>query len=221
MVVAEDNLLVREGVRRLLEATGEVIVLAAVADAEELLTAVARLAPDAVLTDIRMPPGNGTEGIRAAKEIRRRWPGVGVVVLSQHADEAYVLDLLGEGADGLGYLLKERVSDRAQLVHALRETSTGGSVIDPTLVDALVGRRRLGAASELDRLTERELGVLRQMALGRSNTAIARELSLSVSSIEKHVNAIFGKLDLGEQPDLHRRVAAVVAYLRRTDEGPR
>jgi DNA-binding NarL/FixJ family response regulator len=141
---------------------------------------------------------------------------VGVVVLSQHADEAYVLDLLSEGADGLGYLLKERVGDRAQLVHALRETSRGSSVIDPTLVDALVGRRRLEAASEMDRLTERELDVLREMALGRSNAAIARQLSLSVSSIEKHVNAIFAKLGMSEEPDLHRRVAAVVAYLRTT-----
>jgi DNA-binding NarL/FixJ family response regulator len=154
------------------------------------------------------------DGISAAKSIRRYHPGTGVVVLSQHADEGYVLELLSEGADGLAYLLKERVGDRDQLVHALRETAQGGSVIDPVLVDALVGRRRLDEASRIARLTQRELDVLKEMAQGRSNPAIAVALSLSQSSIEKHVNAIFTKLGLSEEPRIHRRVTAVVTYLK-------
>ena len=147
VVLAEDSYLVREGTRQLLESTGEVTVVAAVGTAEELLDAVERLRPDAVLTDIRMPPDHGTEGIRAAHAIRAAHPGVGVVVLSQHAEEGYALELFREGADGLAYLLKERIGDRAQLVHALAETCRGGSVVDPVLLDALVGRRRLAPAS--------------------------------------------------------------------------
>jgi DNA-binding NarL/FixJ family response regulator len=214
VAVAEDSYLVREGVQRLLESTGQVDVVAAVEDAEQLLDAVRRLAPDAVLTDIRMPPGHATEGIDAAHAIRAEHPATGVVVLSQHADAGYALRLLARGADGLGYLLKERIGDREQLVHALRETARGGSVIDPVLVDALVGRRRLAGSSGVAALTERELEVLRAMAQGRSNGAIAAALHLSESSIEKHINAIFTKLQLAEEPGLHRRVAAVVAYLR-------
>jgi DNA-binding NarL/FixJ family response regulator len=214
VVVAEDNLLVREGVVRLLESSGDVSVVAAVGTAEELLDAVERLGPDAVLTDIRMPPGHSTEGIRAAHALRASFPGVGVVVLSQHADAGYVLDLLQHGSEGLAYLLKERIGDRAELLVALRETVRGGSVIDPVLVDALVGRRRLERSSGLADLTDRELDVLRAMARGLSNTAIAGELFLSESSIEKCSSAIFSKLGLAEEPQLHRRVAAVVTYLR-------
>jgi DNA-binding NarL/FixJ family response regulator len=214
VVVAEDNYLVREGVRRLLESTGEVEVVAAVGTAPELLRAVRTCRPQAVMTDIRMPPGHATEGIDAAHVIRAEAPDTGVVVLSQHADAGYVLQLLQHGAEGLGYLLKERIGDREQLVHALRETAQGGSVIDPVLVDALVGRRRLEQSSGLADLTERELEVLRAMAQGLSNAAIGRQLFLSASSIEKHINAIFTKLDLPDEPGTHRRVAAVVAYLR-------
>ena len=214
MIIAEDSYLVREGVRQLLEATGEVDVVASVGDANALLSLVEELQPDAVLTDIRMPPDHGTEGIAAAKAIRRAYPTTGVVVLSQHADEGYVVELISEGAEGLGYLLKERVGDREQLTNALRETSRGGSVIDPTLVDALMRRRHLDKRSKLDVLTARELAVLREMAGGSSNAAIGQALSLSQSSIEKHVNAIFSKLGLAEEPRLHRRVAAVVTYLR-------
>jgi len=214
VVLAEDSYLVREGLRRVLESSGEIAVLDAVGTAEDLVDAVARHAPDAVMTDIRMPPGHSTEGIRAAHAIRAAHPGVGVVVLSQHAEAGYVLDLVRHGADGLGYLLKERIGDRDQLVHALRETARGGSVIDPVLVDALVGRRRLEQTSGLADLTERELDVLRAMAQGMSNSAVAATLYLSESSIEKHVSAIFAKLGLAEEPRLHRRVAAVVAYLR-------
>ena len=216
VVVAEDSYLVREGVRRLLEATPDVVVLAAVPTAEELLTAVERERPDAVLTDVRMPPGHSTEGIRAAHAIRAAHPGTGVVVLSQHADAGYVLALLQHGAEGLGYLLKERIGDREQLVGALRETCRGGSVIDPVLVDALVGRHELQQTSGLSELTGRELEVLRAMAQGLSNAAVARTLFLSESSIEKHVGAIFAKLGLAEERQVHRRVAAVVAYLRAT-----
>jgi DNA-binding NarL/FixJ family response regulator len=219
IVVAEDSYLVREGVVRLLESTGRVEVVAAVGTAGELLEAVERLQPDAVLTDIRMPPGHGTEGIRAAHAVRAAHPDVGVVVLSQHADAGYALDLLQHGADGLAYLLKERIGDRDQLVAALHETRRGGSVIDPVLVDALVGRRRLERSSGLDALTDRELDVLRAMAQGLSNGAIAAQLHLSESSVEKHVSAIFAKLGLAEEPRLHRRVAAVVTWFRaRGDE---
>ena len=216
VVLAEDSYLVREGIRRLLESTGQVEVLAAVGTAQELLAAVDRLRPQAVITDIRMPPDHSTEGIQAAHAIRTTHPHVGVVVLSQHAEAGYVLELLRHGADGLAYLLKERIGDREQLVHALRETSRGGSVVDPVLVDALVGRRRLEQDSGLADLTDRELDVLRAMAQGLSNAAVAKALFLSESSIEKHVSAIFAKLGLAEEPHLHRRVAAVVAYLRAT-----
>lgn len=214
VVVAEDDLLTREGVCRLLESSGEVEVVAAVGDAEALRAAVSEHRPAVVLTDIRMPPEHHTEGITAAKEIRRTYPGTGVVVLSQHADPAYVVDLLADGAEGLAYLLKERVADRAQLVHALRETSRGGSVVDPVLVDTLVRRRRLTAESGLESLTPRELDVLRQMAAGLSNTAIAGALSLSESSVEKASNTLFAKLGLTSEPTVHRRVRAVVTYLR-------
>ena len=217
MILAEDGYLVREGVRELLEATGEVDVVASVADATDLLDLVADLHPDAVLTDIRMPPDYGVEGIVAAKAVRRAHPSTGVVVLSQHADEGYVVDLISEGAEGLGYLLKERVGDRDQLIHALRETSRGGSVIDPTLVDALMRRQGLNKRSRLDALTARELDVLREMAAGSSNSAIAEALSLSQSSIEKHVGEIFSKLGLAEERHLHRRVAAAVTYLKEVD----
>jgi DNA-binding NarL/FixJ family response regulator len=214
VVLAEDGYLVREGLQRVLESSGHVTVVAAVANADDLLAAVAGHSPDAVMTDIRMPPGHSTEGIRAAHAIRAAHPGVGVVVLSQHAEAGYVLDLLRHGADGLGYLLKERIGDREQLVRALRETAEGGSVIDPVLVDALVGRRRRDAESGLADLTERELDVLRAMAQGLSNAAVAASLFLSESSVEKHVGAIFAKLGLAEEPRVHRRVAAVVTYLR-------
>ena len=214
MILAEDGYLVREGVKELLEATGEVDVVASVADATDLLDLVTELHPDAVLTDIRMPPDHGVEGIVAAKAIRRAHPSTGVVVLSQHADEGYVVALISEGAEGLGYLLKERVGDRDQLIHALRETSRGGSVIDPTLIDALMRRQGLNKRSRLDALTPRELDVLREMAAGSSNSAIAEALSLSQSSIEKHVSEIFSKLGLAEERHLHRRVAAAVTYLK-------
>jgi DNA-binding NarL/FixJ family response regulator len=213
VVIADDHYLVREGTRRLLESAG-VEVVASVADGEALLEAVETLRPDAVLTDVRMPPSHGTEGIQAAREIRRRHPDIGVVILSQHTDEGYVMELLRDGVAGYGYLLKERVGDRDELVRALRETAAGGSVVDPVLVEALVRRRSAESASPLRHLTQREIDVLGEMAQGKSNAAIAASLSLSESSIEKYTNVIFSKLGLGEEPTIHRRVAAVIAFLR-------
>ncbi|MFF2493507.1 response regulator [Agromyces sp. NPDC058064] len=213
VVVAEDNYLVREGVRRLLEDSGEVDVVASVGNGAELLDAVRRLAPHAVLTDIRMPPGHHMEGIEAAHAIRASSPSTGVVVLSQHADESYALALFADGSAGLGYLLKDRIGDLEDLVHALREVRAGGSVIDPQIVDTLVRRRSAGSASPLATLSPRELEVLRQMAAGKTNAGIEQALFLSTSTVEKHVNAIFTKLRLPES-GVHRRVAAVLAFLQ-------
>lgn len=213
IVIAEDNYLVREGTRRLLEDSGEIDVLAAVGDAAQLRDAVRRLAPDAVLTDIRMPPGHHMEGIDAAHAIRAEHPGIGVAVLSQHTDESYAFALLRDGTAGLAYLLKDRLGDLEDLVRALREVARGGSVIDPQVVDALVARRTRTATSPLAALTARELDVLREMAQGKTNSGIEQALHLSTSTIEKHVNSIFGKLGLAEEP-VHRRVAAVLTFLR-------
>jgi DNA-binding NarL/FixJ family response regulator len=213
VVIAEDNYLVREGTRRLLEDSGDVEVLASVGNAEELRDAVRRLAPDAVLTDIRMPPGHHMEGIEAAHAIQAEHPGVGVAVLSQHTDESYAFALLRNGTAGLAYLLKDRLGDLEDLIRALREVARGGSVIDPLVVDALVARRTRAASSPLANLTARELDVLREMAQGKTNAGVEQALNLSASTVEKHVNAIFGKLPLADGP-VHRRVAAVLAFLR-------
>ena len=214
VVIAEDNYLVREGTRRLLEDSGEVHVVAAVGSAGELLDAVDRLLPDAVLTDIRMPPGHDMEGIHAAHEIRSRHPQVGVVVLSQHADAAYAFELLKGGTAGMAYLLKERVGDLDELLRALRETIAGRSVIDPVVVEALLAVRGRLATSPLSTLTPRETDVLRDMAQGKTNAAVAESLSVSESAVEKYANAIFSKLGLSEEPQIHRRVAAVLTFLR-------
>jgi DNA-binding NarL/FixJ family response regulator len=222
VVIAEDHYLVREGTRQLLEAGGDVVVVGAVADAVHLLAAVEELRPDAVLTDIRMPPEHHMEGIEAAHRIRARRPSIGVVVLSQHADEAYAFALLEHGTEGLGYLLKERVLDRDDLISALRQTAAGRSVLDPVVVEALVGRRARLDRQPLSSLTERELDVLSLVAQGRTNAGIAARLHLSESAIEKHINAIFTKLGLSEEPQIHRRVAAAVTFLQRgAGSGPR
>jgi DNA-binding NarL/FixJ family response regulator len=214
VVIAEDNYLVREGTRRLLEDSGEVEVVAAVGNATELLDAAKRLRPNAVLTDIRMPPGHHLEGIEAAHAIRAANPDIGVVVLSQHADDAYAYELLSQGTAGLAYLLKERVGDLDELLRALREVVAGRSVIDPQVVELLVTHRARQSASPLSTLSARELDVLREMAQGKTNRAIAETLVLSESAIEKHVNAIFSKLGLMAEPQVHRRVAAVLTFLR-------
>jgi len=214
VVIAEDNYLVREGTRRLLEDSGEVEVLASVSTAAELLQAVDALRPDAVLTDIRMPPGHQVEGIDAAHAIRKKHPAIGVVVLSQHSDAAYAVQLLKDGTEGLAYLLKARVGELDELLHALREVCAGRSVVDSGVVERLVDYRSRQAESPLSLLSEREVQVLREMAEGKSNSSIAGGLHLSESSVEKYVNTIFSKLGLSEERLLSRRVAAVLAYLR-------
>lgn len=214
VVVAEDNYLVREGTRRVLEETNEVQVIAAVGTAAELVDAVSRLHPDAVITDIRMPPGHQMEGITAAHEIRAKYPNVGVVVLSQHAAGAYAFELLKNGTAGLAYLLKDRVADPDELVRALREVVAGRSVIDPKVVEELVSRSGRLRASPLHELSRREVEVLREMAQGKTNGAIGTTLHLSESAVEKYVSAIFLKLGLTEENQIHRRVGAVLAFLR-------
>ena len=217
VVFAEDNYLVREGTSALLAESGEVDLVGTAEDLDGLLGAVAEHMPDAVLTDIRMPPTGTDEGIRAAKQIRADHPDVGVVVLSQFADEDYVYELLKDGAEGLGYLLKERVADVEELVRALTEVARGGSVLDPKVVGALVAAKDRMAHSPLASLTEREREVLSHMAQGQNNAAIAKSLFLTERAVEKHINSLFHKLALTEEPDVHRRVMAVLAFLRESE----
>jgi DNA-binding NarL/FixJ family response regulator len=218
VVIADDHYLVREGTRSLLESSGQVVVLAAVENADALLDAVGRLHPDAVITDIRMPPTHQTEGIEAAHEIRARHPDVGVVVLSQYVNALYAFELFRGGTSGLAYLLKDRVGELDELLRALREVTTGGSVIDPKVVEGLLARRQQPAASLLETLTAREMEVLGEMAQGKSNAAISEFLFISPSAVEKHINAVFAKLMLSaEDGAQHRRVAAVLTLLRNQD----
>ena len=214
IVFAEDDYLVREGTAALLAEVGGVDVVAAVADRDALLAAVEEHQPDAVLTDIRMPPTKTTEGIDAARHIREEHPETGVVVLSQYAEEDYAYELLKDGAEGLGYLLKERVADVDEIARALRDVAAGGSVLDPKVVGGLVARRDREARSPLAHLTEREREVLSLMAEGKNNAAIAASLYLTERAIEKHINALFHKLGLSEEPNVHRRVMAVLTFLR-------
>jgi len=214
VVFAEDDYLVREGIAALLGQAEEVEIVEAVADLDALLAAVERQQPDAVLTDIRMPPTKTTEGIQAALRIRREHPGTGVVVLSQYAEEEYAYELLKEGAEGLGYLLKERVADIEEIVRALRDVAAGGSVLDPRVVEGLVSRRDRETHSPLAHLTDRERDVLGLMAEGKNNAAVAASLFLTERAVEKHINSLFHKLGLSEEPNVHRRVMAVLTFLR-------
>ena len=214
VVFAEDNYLVREGTAALLATSDDIELVGTAESKDELLAAVEELRPDAVLTDIRMPPTGTSEGIDAAKQIRETHPEIGVVVLSQFAEEDYAYDLLKDGAAGLGYLLKERVADVAELVRALGEVAKGGSVLDPKIVEALVSAKERLAHSPLGQLTDREREVLGQMAQGKNNAAIAKALFLTERAVEKHINSLFHKLGLTEEPDVHRRVMAVLAFLR-------
>jgi DNA-binding NarL/FixJ family response regulator len=214
VVLADDHYLVREGVRRLLESSGQVEVVAAVGNAAQLLERVGELKPDAIMTDIRMPPGHHMEGIEAAHRIRAEHPDIGVVVLSQHADESYAFELLKNGTDGLAYLLKDRVGDLDELLRALRDVVAGRSAIDARVVDALVTRRERRDRSGLENLTPRESDVLREMAQGKSNAGIAAALVLSESAVEKHVSSILAKLGRADEEGVHRRVAAVLAFLQ-------
>lgn len=217
LVLAEDNLLMREGISSLLELEEDLELVASCESYDGLLEAVAQNQPDVVLTDIRMPPTQTDEGIRAANELRASHPGLGVVVLSQYVEPEYAMRLFEEGSDGRAYLLKERVADAGELAVAIRRVAEGGSVIDPRVVDALIQARAKDRPSILDRLTEREREVLAEMAQGGNNAAIGEALFISPRSVEKHINAIFTKLDLSQVEDVHRRVRAVLLYL---GEGP-
>ena len=214
VVVADDAVLLREGLARLLREAGfEVAGLAS--DAAELLELVGRTRPDVAIVDIRMPPTHTDEGLQAAKAIRKRWPGIGILMLSQHVHASYALELLSAGTEGVGYLLKERVSDLAELASSVRRVAAGGSVLDPAVVSQLVGRRRQDADARdpLEQLSGREREVLALMAEGRSNKAIAERLFVSEYTVQKHVGNIFDTLRLPPSPDDHRRVLAVVAFL--------
>ena len=212
-MLADDQYLVREGIRRLLESSDEVEVTAVCDDLDSLLAAVEAATPDVVVTDIRMPPGETDEGIQAAVRLRKTHPKVGVVVLSQYTTPSYALALLEGGSEGRAYLLKERVKDIDQLVAAVRAVSEGGSVMDPKVVDALVAESARADDSPLNELTPRERDVLREMAEGRNNAAIAETLVLTERSVEKVIHSIFLKLGLTWEEAVHKRVKAVVLYL--------
>jgi DNA-binding NarL/FixJ family response regulator len=213
LVLAEDHYLVREGVRRLLETHPDLEVAAVCGDLDSLLAAVDAERPDVVVTDIRMPPGDSDEGIQAAERLRETNPKVGVVVLSQYADASYVLALVRAGSARRAYLLKERVEDLEQLVAAIRTVAAGGSVIDPQVVEALVAENARGEESPLSQLTPRERDVLREMAEGKNNAAIAGALFLTERSVEKVIHSIFVKLGLAWEEAVHKRVKAVILYL--------
>jgi DNA-binding NarL/FixJ family response regulator len=218
VALAEDSLIVREGIRQLLDGEPDVEVVAACADPASLLEAIDAAQPDVVLTDIRMPPSNSDEGIRLAHQLRESHPRTGVVVLSQFADATYALALLESGSDGRAYLLKERVRDRGQLMSAIRAVADGGSVIDPKIVEGLVAARARAERSPLSELTPREHEVLAEIAQGKSNTAIAESLVLTKRAVEKHINSIFLKLNLSEAHDVSKRVKATLMFLAEPGE---
>jgi DNA-binding NarL/FixJ family response regulator len=212
VALAEDDVLVRQGVAGVLASAEDLTLVASAGDLDTALHAIERSEPDVVVTDIRMPPTMTDEGIRLAAEIGRRYPGTGVVVLSQYDDPEYVLTLLGAGTKGRAYLLNERVADVEELCSAIRTVAQGGSVLDPQVVERLV-QAHTRRTSPLDRLTPRETEVLAAMARGLTNGAIADELGVGVRAVEKHINAIFLKLGLSEEAAVHRRVVAVVTFL--------
>jgi len=211
VVLAEDSVLLREGVARILDEAGFEVVGQA-GNADELMLKVRSYSPDVAIVDIRMPPTHTDEGLRAAQEIREKHPTVGVLVLSQYVEAAYAMELLAESAEGVGYLLKDRVSDVSEFADAVRRVGEGGSALDPTIVSQLVGRRRRD--DPIDQLTPREREVLGLMAEGRSNSGIAEQLVVTERAVEKHVTSIFQKLQLPAASEDHRRVLAVLAYLR-------
>ena len=213
VVIAEDSVLLREGITRLLEESGFEVAGQA-GDAEDLLRKVGAHKPDVAVIDVRMPPSHTDEGLRAARRIRAEHPGTGVLVLSQYVEEAYALDLLSESTESTGYLLKDRVSDVASFIDAVQRVADGGSALDPEVVALLLGRRR--RTDPLAVLTPREREVLALMAEGRSNSSMAAVLVVSERAVEKHVTSIFSKLDLPPAAQDHRRVLAVLAFLRST-----
>jgi DNA-binding NarL/FixJ family response regulator len=213
VVIAEDSLLMREGIRLVIDRQPDLDVVGDCADVDALRRLVADERPDVVVTDVRMPPGFGDEGIGFAVEARELRPDLGVVVLSQYAEPAYASSLFEAGTARRAYLLKERVSEADQLADAIRAVAHGGSVIDPVVVDLLVQRSGRSPSSPLGTLTTREMQVLEQVAQGKSNAAVAAALFLSERAVEKHINALFAKLGLGATPDVNRRVAAVLLLL--------
>jgi len=213
LVLAEDNLLVREGLQQLLSGADGLEVVAVCGDLESLERAIGEHRPDVVVTDIRMPPTRTDEGIQVAGRLRESHPGIGVVVLSQYSEPAYVLKLLDAGTDGRAYLLKERLHDRGQLSTAIRTVAEGGSVIDPKLVEVLVDARSRAVRSPLRELTDREREVLAEIAEGKSNAAIAESLVLTKRAVEKHINSIFMKLRLAGADDVSKRVKATLMFL--------
>ena len=216
VVLAEDSLLMREGIASVLALSDEIELVESCEDYDGLIQAVAEHKPDVVVTDIRMPPTQTDEGIRAAKEIRTSNPDVGVVVLSQYVEPDYAMRLFAEGSNGRAYLLKERVGDVNELAMAIRRVADGDSVVDPKVVDALI-EARTSKTSVVDRLTEREREVLAEIAKGGTNAAVGEALFISPRSVEKHVNSIFMKLDLSHETDTNRRVRAVLLYLADAD----
>ncbi len=211
VVVADDSVLLREGVVRLLEEWGFEVVAQA-GDADDLLRKVGAHKPDVAVVDIRMPPSNTDDGLRAALQIRERQPDTGVLVLSQYVEEGYALELVGDSAGGVGYLLKDRVADVERFIDSVKRVAEGGSALDPEVVSQLVGRARRD--DPIEQLTPREREVLALMAEGRSNHAIAEQMIVTERAVEKHVTSIFGKLGLPPAPEDHRRVLAVLAFLR-------
>jgi DNA-binding NarL/FixJ family response regulator len=213
IVVAEDSLIVREGLQQLLAVSPSVDVVAAYGEIQAVIDALDRDRPDVILADIRMPPSNTDEGIRLADRLRESHPSMGVVVLSQYAEPPYVLALLEQGSDRRGYLLKERIHDRGQLVSAIDAVARGGSVIDPKVVEVLVEAKSRADRSLLAELTPRERDVLAEMAEGKSNAAIAESLVLTKRAVEKHINSIFTKLGLAASEDISKRVKATLMFL--------
>ncbi len=211
VVVGEDDVLLREGIVRLLREAG-VDVVAQAGDAVDLLRRALAHRPDVVVVDVQMPPGHEDDGLRAALELRRTHPDIGVLVLSQYYEQQYALDLIGDRAQGVGYLLKERVGDVSAFIDAVERVAAGGSALDPEVVGRMLGRRRPGGP--LDQLSARERDVLAAMAEGKSNRGIAEELAVTQAAVEKHVTSIFQKLGLDNSPTEHRRVQAVLTYVR-------
>jgi DNA-binding NarL/FixJ family response regulator len=211
--VAEDSLIVREGLQQLLSSSPSVEIVGACGDMDSLMEAIDREPPDVVVTDIRMPPTGTDEGIQVAARLRESHPDIGVVVVSQYAEPSYVLDLLDSGSDGRGYLLKERVHRRSELLAAIENVAQGGSVIDPKIVDVLVSAKARAGRSPLSQLTEREREVLAEIASGKSNTAIAESLVLTKRAVEKHINSIFMKLGLASSEEVSKRVKATLLFL--------
>jgi DNA-binding NarL/FixJ family response regulator len=217
VVVAEDSFLVREGLEQLLEASPSVEVVASCGDVDSLLEAIERERPDVVLTDIRMPPTRTDEGIRVASRLRDSHPGTGVIILSQYSEPAYVIELLELGSDRRGYLLKERVHNRGELISAIEAVARGGSLIDPKIVEVLVDARARAERSPMLELTAREREVLAEIASGKSNSAVAESLVLTKRAVEKHINSIFMKLGLATDEDVSKRVKATLLFLAQAD----